>query len=228
MQFASPYLFALAMFESTPVTARIRVRVFVDFWNFVLSARRIDPKFMVDWKPLGQLLALEAAKLIDAAATPCFEGMHVYGSFDPAKPQDSKLRNWFANTLDKMPGVNTVLLERQRKKSYAACPECQMEMRSCASCGADLRGTEEKGVDTRMVIDLMSLACDAAVLVSADRDFVPLAEFLQTRGVKLVHGAFPPRGNHLSQKCWGHLNLVKLMPSFRRTTSSDAGSLAKQ
>jgi hypothetical protein len=209
-----------------PTPGRIRIRIFIDFWNFVLSATRVEPQFMVDWKPLGQLLTLEAGRLIDATAQPSFEGMHIYGSFDPAKPQDSKLRHWFSNTLDKLPGVNALLLERQRKKSYPCCPACQGEVQKCAFCGADLRGTEEKGVDTWVVTGLMSLAWanayDAAVLVSADRDFVPVAEFLQTRGLKLVHGAFPPSGNHLSQKCWGHLNLVKLMPSFRKAPAAVA------
>ena len=49
-----------------------------------------------------------------------------------------------------------------------------------------------------------------------DRDFVPVAEFLQTRGIKVVLGWFPPRGNLLSQKCWGNVPLTSLMPSFAR------------
>ena len=178
---------------------------------------------------MGSFSRSNAGRLIDATAQPSFEGMHVYGSFDPAKPQNPKLRHWFANTLDKLPGRPVaLLLERQRKMSYPCCPACQGEAQKCAYCGADLRGTEEKGVDTRVVTDSMSLAWanayDAAVLVSADRDFVPVAEFLQTRGLKLVHGAFPPSGNHLSQKCWGHLNLVKLMPSFQKASAAVAQS----
>jgi uncharacterized LabA/DUF88 family protein len=83
-----------------------------------------------------------------------------------------------------------------------------------------MRGTEEKGVDTRIVTDMISLAWsnsyDVAVLVSADRDFVPVADFLQSKGIKVVHGAFPPKGSHLSQKCWGHLRIPALMPQFKR------------
>ena len=51
-----------------------------------------------------------------------------------------------------------------------------------------MRGTEEKGVDVRMATDMISLAWadnyDTAVLVSLDRDFVPVAEFLETRGIE--------------------------------------------
>jgi uncharacterized LabA/DUF88 family protein len=202
-----------------PQTQRIRVRVFVDFWNFSLSIREADSAFRVDWKPLGQLLTTEAGKLVDASAHAIYEGLHVYSSVDPHKPQDSKLKQWLTNSLDKMPGTHVVVLERQKKKGFPKCPACQTEVTQCSACQADMRGTEEKGVDTRMVTDMISLAWskayDVAVLVSADRDFVPVAEFLQSEGLKVVHGSFPPKGSHLSQKCWGNLNITKLMPAFK-------------
>jgi uncharacterized LabA/DUF88 family protein len=71
-----------------------------------------------------------------------------------------------------------------------------------------------------MVTDMISLAWsnsyDVAVLVSSDRDFVPVAEFLQSRGIKVVHGAFPPSGSHLSQKCWASIKIPDLMAQFKR------------
>lgn len=191
----------------------------MDFWNFSLSLRDQDNSFRIDWNPVGPLLAAEAGKLVDPVAPAIFEAMHVYGSYDPNKPQDTKFRNWMANRLDKMPGTHVVLLERQRKKGYPKCPHCQTEVARCPKCGDDMRGTEEKGIDTRIVADMISLAWanayDVAVLVSADRDFVPVAEFLQAKGIKVVHGAFPPKGSNLSQKCWAHMNLTNLMPLFR-------------
>lgn len=212
---AAPAVTALA-----PIAPRIRVRVFVDFWNFSLELRNQQSTFKTDWSKVGPLFASESAKLIDPNTLSTYEGMHVYGSFDPGKPQDVGLRNWFSNTLDKFPGVHATLLPRQQKKSPPKCPSCQVEVPTCTSCGADMRGTEEKGVDTRIVADMISLAWanafDAAVLVSADRDFVPVADFLQTKGIKVVHGAFPPKGSHLSQSCWGSINVTKLMPSFQR------------
>jgi uncharacterized LabA/DUF88 family protein len=196
----------------------LRVRVFVDFWNFSLSLRRENDGFMTNWSGLGQLFAREAGKIVDSATG--FEALHVYGSFDPAKPQDVKLRNWFTNWLDKQPGTHVILLERQKKRGYPKCPHCQHEAVKCVECGGDMRGTEEKGVDTRMVADMISLAWadayDVAILVSADRDFVPVAEFLQTKGIKVIHGAFPPSGSLLSQKCWASMDITMLMPEFKR------------
>lgn len=200
--------------------AQLRVRIFVDFWNFSLSINRIDQAFRVDWSRLGNVLTNVAGELIDKSVQPVYEGTHVYGSWDPNKPADAKFRGWFNNTLDKMPGVNCVLLPRQRKRNYVICPHCHTETRTCHSCNQDIRGTEEKGVDTRIATDMVSLAWaesyTAAVLLSADKDFVPVAEFLQTKGIKVIHGAFPPNGSHLSQKCWGNIDVPSLMHEFTR------------
>jgi hypothetical protein len=209
------------MAANPPVVAPpLRVRIFVDFWNFSLSLRRKDDQFMVDWSKIPSHFVNEAANLLGGPAA--FEGMHVYGSYDPAKPSDAKLRNWFANWLDKQAGVHTVLLPRQQKRNHLTCPACHGEITSChhQGCGADLRGTEEKGVDTRMATDLISLAWsngyDVAVLVSSDKDFVPVADFLQSKGIKVIHGAFPPAGSQLSQRCWGNFSILKLMGQISR------------
>jgi len=199
---------------------RTRIRVFVDFWNFSLSIRSEDPNFKIDWRKVGPTLAAEAGKIVDPASAMSFEGVHVYGSYDPANPKDNKLKNWFSNTLDKMPGAHVVVVERQKKKGHVKCPRCQHEAKICVSCGADLRGTEEKGIDTRIATDLISLAWsqayDVAVLVSSDKDFVPVAEFLQLKGIKIVHGCFPPLGSQLSQKCWGNIPIPQYMHQFSR------------
>jgi len=204
-------------------TQALRVRIFIDFWNFTLSLRRQDDQFMVDWKAVASILTREAGNVVKGPAPYSFEAMHVYGSYDPAKPDDAKFKNWFTTWLDRQPGVHSVLLERQRKKNYPKCPHCQNETTHCAHCGGDMRGTEEKGVDTRIVTDMISLAWsqgyDVAVLISSDRDFVPVADFLQAKGIKVVHGSFPPLGAQLSQKCWGSFSIIDVMEEMRLKTA---------
>ena len=197
-----------------------RVRVFVDFWNYTLAMKSVEADFKTDWAKMGGSIAREAARLIDPAGGCAYQGTNIYLSFDHSKEADKKLKNWATNTLDKFAGVYVSLAERQRKKGWPRCPTCHVEVQKCSACGADMRGTEEKGVDTRIVTDMLSLAWadnyDVAVIVSADRDFVPAAEFLQTKGLKVVHGAFPPMGAILMQKCWGSIDLPKLRSSFAR------------
>ncbi len=201
-----------------PAVTPLRVRIFVDFWNFSLSLRREDDTFMIDWKPVAGVFVAEAGQLLGAPAI--YEAMHIYGSYDPAKPNDAKFRNWFTTWLDKLPGVHTIMLERQKKRNHVTCPQCHGEVTNCPHCSSDLRGTEEKGVDTRIATDLISLAwsngCDVAVIASADRDFVHVANFLQSKGIKVIHAAFPPAGSQLSQKCWANFNVTNLMAKFKR------------
>ena len=111
-----------------PSQQRLRIRIFVDFWNFSLSLREIDDAFRVDWKPIGPLLTIEAGKLVDVSAHAVYEGLHVYSSIDPNKSADIKLKQWLTNSLDRMPGTHVIVLERQKKKGFPKCPACQNEV----------------------------------------------------------------------------------------------------
>ena len=204
---------------------RVRVRVFIDFWNFDISMRQrgfYSDDYSVDWRALGPCLASHAQRIVDDTALATYQGMNIYGSHDPNNPRDDGLRRWMSNTLSKFPGIDTIMVPRRYKQEGPKCPMCHKEVRQCPDkgCGADMRGTEEKGVDTRIATDLISLAWDgnydAAVLVSSDRDFVPVVEFLGKRGIKIVHGAFPPSASELTQACWGNINIPEIRNEFRR------------
>lgn len=83
-----------------------------------------------------------------------------------------------------------------------------------------MRGTEEKGVDTAIATDVISLAWDdnydVAVLVSSDRDFIPVVESLSNKGIKVIHGSFPPKASELTQSCWGYIDIPDISQKFRR------------
>ena len=198
---------------------RLRVRVFVDFWNYTLSMRDTDTAFRTDWSRLGQVLSHAAASVVDSAAIGEYQGLNFYGSYDPASKADRKLHQWATTKVDKFPGVKVSIVKRQRKRSPPSCPACYAAVEQCPACGADMRGTEEKGVDVRMATDMISLAWvdnyDIAVLVSSDRDFVPVAEFLETKGIRVIHGAFPPKGAQLTARCWGSIDIGKLREEFQ-------------
>lgn len=195
-----------------------RVHVFVDFWNYVLSMKQVDESYKTDWRAFPKVMTREAGNLVDATAMSIYAGMNVYGSYNPKS--ETALKNWATNTLDTFPGVNAQFKERTKKKSPPKCPVCHHEIHNCPECGADMRGTEEKGVDTRLAADLVSLAWegayDIAILISADQDFVPAAEYLQNKGIKVIHGGFPPHGMLLRQKCWGTIDIPNFRQEFSR------------
>ena len=70
------------MAETLHLSETLRVRIFVDFWNFNLSIRQIEKDFKIDWSPIGKLFAAQAGALINPSARTVFEAMHVYGSID--------------------------------------------------------------------------------------------------------------------------------------------------
>jgi uncharacterized LabA/DUF88 family protein len=71
--------------------------------------------------------------------------------------------------------------------------------------------TVEKGIDTAIVTDMISLAWenawDAAILVSSDRDYIPLVELLANKGLKVINAYFAPQGVHLARTCWASIDL---------------------
>ena len=195
-----------------------RVQVFVDFWNYTLGVRQIDSSFKTDWRSLPKILTREAGNLVDPGALAIYQGMNVYASYN--KNSEKSLHRWATNTLDTFAGVNVHFRPRNKKKSYPSCPNCHTEAKICTNCGTDMRGTEEKGIDTRIATDLVSLAWegayDVAVLVSSDQDFVPAAEYLQNKGIKVIHGGIANRGHHLKQKCWGALDVAAFKKDFEQ------------
>ena len=201
-----------------------RVHIFVDFWNFELSMQKVESFFRADFKALGPRLVEAATGIVGSDARGEYAGMSVYMSSDESSSAEAKFRGWATNVLDRFPGVNVSLVPRIKKASGPKCPSCHEVVGSCPKCEADMRGTEEKGVDVRIATDMIMLAWadsyDIAVLVSSDSDLVPAAEFLQTKGLKVIHGSIPPRGAYMSQKCWGSIDLPKIRNSFRLDKSA--------
>lgn len=198
-----------------------RVHIFVDFWNFDLSMSRVENRFRADYKALGSVLVSAAMGIIDPNSPGEYAGMGVYISTDESSQKEAGLRKWASTLLPRIPGVRVTLVPRVREVTGPKCPACHDEVKRCPACGGDMRGTEEKGVDVRIATDMIMLAWvdsyDVAVLISADADFVPVAEFLQTKGKKIVHAQFPPRGAYLSQKCWGSFDVGAIRDQFRLT-----------
>ena len=206
--------------SDTHTTHRHRIRVFVDFWNFTLSMRELDSQFRTDWSTLGPALTRAAAERVAPELPAQYQGLNFYGSYDPGSPSDRSLRRWATTVVDRFPGVSVSIVPRQRRRSPPQCPVCQAPVPLCPTCAADMRGTEEKGVDVRIATDMIKLAWvdnyDTAVLLSSDKDFIPLVEFLETRGIKVLHAAFPPKGAHLSRACWDTINLLQMRSEFER------------
>ena len=191
---------------------------FLENWNYELLVQDEDEGINTDGAIIGPSLAVAAANIAISASPTDFQGLNFCGSY--GLTERGRMRNqWATSLVGTRLGVSVHMDPRKRKKANPKCPQCNPITKTCTKCSADTRGAEEKRGDVRMASDMVKLAWvdnyDVAVLVSSDADFVPVAEFHETRGIKVIHGAFPPKGHPLSSCCWGRINLPKLCEEFR-------------
>jgi uncharacterized LabA/DUF88 family protein len=196
----------------------LRARIFVDFWNLQLNIiEERGNSYRLDWTALSPFLIAQSETLL--GSTLQLEETTVYLSYDPNTTKGKSLRNWAINALDRFPGIRVVDKERKVKRA-PSCPNCHRQVQVCPYCGGRMRGTIEKGIDTAIVTDMIKLAWadawDVAVLVSSDRDFIPVVEFLTTKGRRVINAYFPPKGMELARVCWANIDLKPHLDSISR------------
>ena len=196
----------------------MHTRIFVDFWNLQLAINeRKQYNFRIDWRELSPCLITEAEACL--SSTLRFDGTNVYISYNPRTDTGRGLRNWSLNTLDHFPGIRVTLKERQARGA-PTCPNCHASVDTCPHCSGRMIGTVEKGIDTAIATDMIRLAWesawDVAILVSSDRDFIPVVEFLASKGKRVLNVHLPPKGIHLARTCWASIDLNPLLPRLER------------
>ena len=196
----------------------MRVKIFVDFWNFQIAwnafhgkNNNIDP-VKIPWKNtfpdvLTQVLGKEAE----------YAGTHVYASVNPRTEADRRLRSYLKNVMDSFPGYKVTVKER-RPASPIRCtnPDCRKPIIECPHCREELKRTSEKGVDAALIVDVIQMAndniYDRAILVSADGDYVGAVDFIQSRMKKQIsHMWFQREGFALRKACWDHYVFEHIM-----------------
>jgi uncharacterized LabA/DUF88 family protein len=215
---------------ATPlVTVRpVRVRIFVDYWNFQLTLNEraaaskglSDYRFQIDWRALGPWLAKRACEETGLCASGhSFDGAGIYVSYDPRKESDKRFFAWVNTWLSRQPGVMVECRER-KPKAAPNCPECHQTISDCPHCKRPIRPSQEKGVDTLIATDMIRLAWedgyDLAVLATSDRDLIPAVEFLNKKGHKVVQAGFPPKGSDLARASWASFDAFKRCSEIER------------
>ena len=101
--------------ENSPVN----VMFFIDFWNYELTMKELDPAFLTDWFLLPPAITQEVSRLFDAPVQ--YERCFIFGSYDPSSDGDTRLRNWAGNVLSKVPGVLAHFTARQKRRKGPLC-----------------------------------------------------------------------------------------------------------
>jgi uncharacterized LabA/DUF88 family protein len=195
------------------------LQLFVDFWNLTLQWRDRAGEARLDWVALPRVLQAEAER-VGALEAQAFTGIRVYASTDKADPRSGNLRGWLDRFLDRQPGFKVSVRERRSHRRPIHCRECNAFTEDCPACGKPFCVSVEKGVDSAIVTDMISLAWeeayDVAVLVSSDGDFVPAVERLQEKGIKVINATWSGHGHQLAKTCWASFEIDALIPGLIR------------
>lgn len=196
----------------------MKTHIFIDFWNLQLSMNSTaSSSYRLDWKKLSPWLVDQACGAV--GHTLSFEETHVYMPYSPNSKKDAGLRDFATNVLSRFPGVQVSMLER-KAQTPPICSTCHQPITSCPHCGNSLVRTVEKGVDTAIVTDMVKFAwegaLEVAILVSSDRDFIPVVQMLTAKGYKVINAHFPPIGMNLAGVCWASIDVKKGLSELAR------------
>ncbi|MEN6643450.1 MAG: NYN domain-containing protein [Armatimonadia bacterium] len=201
-----------------------RVRLFADFWNYQLQWNdRVAGHQSCDWRRLPEAFVRSAQQQLATAGVDeplRLEETRVYASYNPSSPGDTALRGWFHNFLDRQPSFRVFTMERKDKPAHMYCRSCQHNIATCPNCGSALTRSREKGVDTAIVTDLLSLAWedayDVAILISSDADMIPAVQRVQEKGLKVINAMWAPLGSDLARECWASFDINGICDSLIR------------
>ena len=198
-----------------------RTRVFIDFWNFSLNWNDRAGGDKIDWPLVPRVLLDEARKCLVTAGIEdplVLEETLVYASYNPKT--ERKLKAWLDSFLDKQPSFRVNMRERRPKGRKIHCARCGHDTDACGDCGAPFTWSPEKGVDTAIVTDLLSLAgenaYDVAVLLSSDADHIPAVEWVQGRGLKVINATWSRHGFDLAKTSWASFDLDSVIGLLKR------------
>ena len=199
-----------------------RTRVFIDFWNFTLQWRDRAGGALIDWRQVPPVLLKEGEKRLQVAGLNDqlhLEETLVYASYNEDEA-GRKLKNWLDSFLDKQPSFRVNTRVRRLRARPIHCRECGHDLDRCPGCNEPYRSSPEKGVDSAIVTDLLSLAgenaFDVAVLVSSDADFVPAVEWLQSRSFKVINATWSHHGFELAKTSWASFELDSVVSDLTR------------
>ncbi|HYN45520.1 MAG TPA: NYN domain-containing protein [Allosphingosinicella sp.] len=228
---------------SSGKNGKARVRVFVDYSNFARrweSVTKSSPHENFKWDAFPGVILDHLARMDHVSAELEMRAIKIYASvkpFDESHPENEEeslvkqwlkdrgeeglFKKWLQDDLDQLPGY-TVDISMQINDPVA-----------CSDCGHSADHFVERGVDTKIAIDLLALATrdlyDIGVLVSEDSDLVPSTKCVQDVLDKhIVHLGFAPkkrikeskkdvsRKDELRASSWGHLLLDDMLPALLR------------
>jgi len=194
----------------------MRVAIFFDGKSFYAGWRERAGEARIDFRELSRwLVAQVEGKFLF--------GAHYYTGVEVGEHALSAAQqrlNRFLDMLEHQPGYFVQRLPRRTRYD------------SCASCGAQQRYTEEKAVDTTMVVDMLRLAAvnafDVAVLISGDADHTPALRGVRDLGKQVYLATWGGYGlsDTLRRAAFDHIDLLDGLDGFRTDDAPELSELS--
>jgi uncharacterized LabA/DUF88 family protein len=188
-----------------------RLKIFVDFWNIVINARK-QTSFKVDilWNSLTEHLVAETRGGYGDESSGELAGAYIFGSYSKSNAEEHEFIN---NTVDKygaLPGLFFEFKERVKKETAS----------KCANCGEPVHRSSELGVDMLLAVEMIKHASmrehDYLALVSSDRDYLPLLAYLKDQGQRVLHVATGEAQRDMRSLTWKQVEIAEAYPGLCR------------
>jgi len=184
----------------------MRVAIFIDGKNFYAGwkdragGKRIDFGEMASW-------------VVERAAGKILWGVHYYTGVETGAASNSEGQAKLTGFLDMLEMQPGYFVERFPRKSCSFL---------CSECGGENRYTQEKGVDTTMVSDMLRFAAvgafDTLVLLSGDADYAPAIEGVREIGKQAYVATWGGAGlsSRVRRAAFDHIDLLDGLKQFGR------------
>jgi uncharacterized LabA/DUF88 family protein len=192
---------------------RRRLKIFVDFWNVVVNARNISKNIDVDvrWDRLVDQVVAETSSGHSDETAGELAGCYIFGSYSKSSPKE---KTFVEHTLDEFGGKQGLYFEfKERIKKETSD--------LCNKCGAAIDKTSESGVDVLLTVEMVKHAAmrehDYLALISSDRDYIPLLEYLKDQGQRVLHAATDTPNREMRSLTWKQVALKPMYEHLVKT-----------
>jgi hypothetical protein len=181
-----------------------RVKIFIDFWNVVINARKQTSfEIEIHWDKLADQLVGETRAGYEDETTGDLGGCYIFGSFTKSNPTEHAFVNDTLDRYGSRPGLYFEFRERVTKETSSKCKKC----------GAQVSRSSELGVDVLLTVEMIKHAAMGdyhfLALVSSDWDYLPLLSYLKDQGQRVLHVASGAAHRDMRSLTWKQIDLTE-------------------
>lgn len=187
-----------------------RVKIFVDFWNLILNARKSTDQFDIDidWNALANFVLHNTRIDYSDESSGSLAGMFIYGGYKVSDPNQQKLVQHVLGKYGGNDGLFFEFVELQKRPQKI----------KCSNCGEVAEKNFEVGVDVHLAVEVIKHSQmehhEYIAIVSSDQDYIPLFTYLKDRGHRVINVATDQEHKSIRAITWKQIGLKTHYPQL--------------